>query len=303
MSYISNISGATSTLVTPSAAQQAAVSSTDPHFAEILAAQLDARMLNIVTSDGNANELSGTGDLAQAMFLGAMLKNAASAQSEQTTAEAVPAAADENSRPQDTVTVSAPVPQPAAGGSGLSVTQARSGPTLAITSVYAGPSLATEADAVNAYGQFDVSDLSRRSPEELQAARLLAADYALERQGDPYSQSKRGVDNYVDCSYLTKWAYRQVGINLPATAAEQARYCAQNGYEIPSSELQRGDLIFWQKKSCSCGRYDEIHHVGVYLGDGKIVEASSSRGEVVVNSMWGTDGVGSWRIAMCARPQ
>lgn len=301
LSYVSNISGAADTwIVSPTAAQQAAAASTDPVFADILAAQLDARMMNIVMDDGNDNELSGSADLAQAVLLGALL-SASSSQPAQPAA--VPEEVSEAPAAADTVTIAGPAAAAIPDAGGLSVTQARPGPMLAVTSVYAGPSLAVYADPVSAYGQFDISDISRRSPEELQAARQLAADYALERQGDPYSQSKRGVDNYVDCSYLTKWAFRQTGINLPATAAEQARYCAANGYEISASELEKGDLVFWTKKGCSCGRYDEIHHVAVYIGDGKIVEASSSRGEVVVNSMWGADGIGSWRIAMCARPQ
>ena len=44
---------------------------------------------------------------------------------------------------------------------------------------------------------------------------------ALSRLGHPYSQALRGTGNYVDCSYLTLWCYRQIGISLPGTAAEQ----------------------------------------------------------------------------------
>ncbi len=126
-----------------------------------------------------------------------------------------------------------------------------------------------------------------------------AAQAALTRVGDPYSQGKRGTGDYVDCSYLTQWAYSKTGVSLPGTAATQAQYCAQNGYTIPQQDLQQGDLVFWEKAGCECGRYDEIHHVGIYLGDGKVVEASSSKGQVVVNDLW--DG-GKWQIAMCARP-
>lgn len=128
-----------------------------------------------------------------------------------------------------------------------------------------------------------------------------AAEKALTRVGDPYSQAKRGSGSYVDCSYLTQWAYRQCGVSLPGTAAEQARYCANKNYLISQSELQPGDLVFWTKNGCHCGRYDEIHHVGIYLGDGKVVEASSSKGKVVVNNLWGQDG-GRWQVSLFARP-
>lgn len=127
-----------------------------------------------------------------------------------------------------------------------------------------------------------------------------AAEAALTRLGDPYSQAKRGSGNYVDCSSLTQWAYQKTGVSLPGTAAEQAKYCVQNGYTVSKQDLQAGDLVFWQKSGCNCGRYDEIHHVGIYLGDGKIVEASSSQGKVVVNDLW--DGSGKWQVAFYARP-
>lgn len=128
-----------------------------------------------------------------------------------------------------------------------------------------------------------------------------AAEAALTRLGDPYSQAKRGTGDYVDCSSLTQWAYQKTGVSLPGTAAEQAKYCVQNGYTIEKQDLQPGDLVFWQKAGCNCGRYDEIHHVGVYLGDGKVVEASSSKGQVVVNDLWGESG-GKWQTAFYARP-
>lgn len=312
MSYVAGVAAAgantPAVLQTGTLPNQASVASSDyPYFADILAAEMDSRMMRAAVSDGADGDLfsgiSSPANAAMALLAGVLLEE--STQKSAVRAPAEPAVVTEPAvMPEQPQTAPAEINlmEELNAARGLEVTGVRPGPTLAITSVYAGPSLAMYTDPVEAYGQFDTSAYINRTPEELQAARELAADYALERQGDPYSQSKRGQDNYVDCSYLTKWAYRQVGVNLPATAAEQARYCAQNNYEIPASELQKGDLIFWQKKGCGCGRYNEIHHVGVYIGDGKIVEASSSRGCVVVNSMWGDDGIGSWQIAMCARP-
>lgn len=124
---------------------------------------------------------------------------------------------------------------------------------------------------------------------------------ALTRVGDPYSQSRRGQGSYVDCSYLTQWAYGQNGISIPSIASEQARWCVENGYVIPKSDLQIGDLVFWNRDDCACGRYDEIHHVGIYLGDGQVIEASSSQGKVVVNDLWGSEDA-PWHLAFFARP-
>lgn len=124
---------------------------------------------------------------------------------------------------------------------------------------------------------------------------------AMTRLGDPYSKSKRGQGDYVDCSYLVKWAYAQQGIELPPTAASQAKYCFENGYTISKEDLQPGDLVFWTNKTRDTGRWNEIHHVAIYAGNNKIVEAKPSGGGVVVDDMWGESG-STWEIAMYARP-
>ncbi|MFJ7209657.1 NlpC/P60 family protein [Streptomyces sp. NPDC098789] len=86
--------------------------------------------------------------------------------------------------------------------------------------------------------------------------------------------SPRGQDGGTvvgfDCSGLTQYAYAKAGINLPRTAAEQAgagkRIPAAAGYEA----LQPGDLIFYGYDPTS---NSTIHHVGIYLGDGKMINA------------------------------
>lgn len=117
-------------------------------------------------------------------------------------------------------------------------------------------------------------------------------DAALSKLGTAYS--------VMDCSQLTQYAYAQVGVSLPRTSVEQAKYCYNNGYAISRGQLQPGDLIFWSK-ACSCGRWNEIHHTGVYIGNGKIVDASSSKGRVVLRNLWGEDG-STWKIVLYARP-
>lgn len=104
-------------------------------------------------------------------------------------------------------------------------------------------------------------------------------ELAMSRLGHPYSQTYRGKDNYVDCSYLTLWCYRQVGIILPGTAAEQGRYLVEHNLTIAKEDLQPGDLVFWSYKPN--GRFMNITHVGIYAGDGKVVDASYSKGKVV----------------------
>lgn len=100
-------------------------------------------------------------------------------------------------------------------------------------------------------------------------------ELAMSRLGHPYSQTYRGKDNYVDCSYLTLWCYRQVGIILPGTAAEQGRYLVEHNLTIAKEDLQPGDLVFWSYKPN--GRFMNITHVGIYAGDGKVVVSFSLR--------------------------
>ncbi len=125
---------------------------------------------------------------------------------------------------------------------------------------------------------------------------------AMTRLGDPYSTTYRGQGEYVDCSSLVQWAYGQAGISLPSTSVKQAKYCYDNGYTIPKSELQPGDLIFWSNKESTDGRWMDIHHVGIYAGNGKVIEAKNSSGGVVIDDIWGENG-SKWEITMYARPR
>ncbi|MFI8280739.1 NlpC/P60 family protein [Streptomyces sp. NPDC085929] len=85
----------------------------------------------------------------------------------------------------------------------------------------------------------------------------------------PGGQDGRTVTGF-DCSGLTLYAYAKAGINLPRTAAEQAGA----GQRIPASAgygaLQPGDLIFYGYNPTADST---IHHVGIYLGDGQMINA------------------------------
>lgn len=121
-------------------------------------------------------------------------------------------------------------------------------------------------------------------------------ELAMSRLGHHYSQTYRGKDNYVDCSYLTLWCYRQVGIILPGTAAEQGRYLVEHNLTIAKEDLQPGDFVFWSYKPN--GRFMNITHVGIYAGDGKVVDASYSKGKVVYRNLFDED-----KQVLYGRPQ
>lgn len=109
---------------------------------------------------------------------------------------------------------------------------------------------------------------------------------SLSRLGDPYSQPKAGQGNYTDCSYLAQWCYAQVGVSIPRTAAAQGKYCVDNGLTISPNDLVPGDLVFWSFENND--RFMNITHVGIYAGDGMVVDASSTRGQVVYRKLYDT---------------
>jgi len=127
-----------------------------------------------------------------------------------------------------------------------------------------------------------LANLFNNLPEGENGAKIV--HLALSRLGDPYRQPLAGQGNYTDCSYLTQWCHKQIGISIPRTAAEQAEYCVNNGLTIRKEDLKPGDLIFFS--SSRNGRFMNITHVAIYAGDGMIVDASSSRGEVVYRKLF-----------------
>ncbi|MBQ7415465.1 MAG: C40 family peptidase [Oscillospiraceae bacterium] len=75
-----------------------------------------------------------------------------------------------------------------------------------------------------------------------------------------------------DCSGYVQYVFRQSGITLPRTTTEQYKV----GTYVAKSNLQPGDLVFLQNTY-----RDGISHVGIYVGDGKMIHASSSKGVVI----------------------
>lgn len=116
---------------------------------------------------------------------------------------------------------------------------------------------------------------------------LRAVQLANSRLGDPYSETLRGTGNYTDCSYLVLWAYRQLGVQLPGTAAEQGQYCVKHGLTVSKADLAPGDLVFWSYEPN--GRFMDITHVAVYAGDGMVVSASSTKEEVIYCKIFDAD--------------
>jgi peptidoglycan DL-endopeptidase CwlO len=86
-----------------------------------------------------------------------------------------------------------------------------------------------------------------------------ALRWALTRLGDEYVWGGAGPNDF-DCSGLVMWAYEQVGIQLEHFTGDQWNEIVH----VPYSELEPGDLVFF---------YPGIDHVGIYMGDGEMVDA------------------------------
>ena len=91
------------------------------------------------------------------------------------------------------------------------------------------------------------------------APSVQAVTAALSRQGLPYVWAAVGPDSF-DCSGLMLWAWQQAGVVIPRDSASQSGL-----REIPLERLQPGDLVTF---------YSPVSHVGMYVGDGKVLHAS-----------------------------
>jgi cell wall-associated NlpC family hydrolase len=113
--------------------------------------------------------------------------------------------------------------------------------------------------------------VSAAVPAPAAAARAAAVDIALSKVGSPYRYGATGP-NAFDCSGLVSFAFKKAGVSLPRTSRAQSKV----GTPVSRDELRPGDLVFF---------YKPVSHVGIYIGDGKIVHASSKKSPVKISDM------------------
>jgi cell wall-associated NlpC family hydrolase len=108
-------------------------------------------------------------------------------------------------------------------------------------------------------------------PNELNSSDI--KNIAKKWLGTPYlygGNTKAGVD----CSGFVKNVYKEIGIDLPRTSAEQFKALKH------TNKPAVGDLVFFKKKNT-------INHVGIFIGEGKIIHSSSSKG-VIIETLFGS---------------
>lgn len=122
-----------------------------------------------------------------------------------------------------------------------------------------------------------------RHPEDERASRSQATakpdlsrvekviSFALAQQGDPYVFAASGPNSW-DCSGLVMGAFAVVGVKLPHYTGTMLNY----GKSVSRANMIRGDIVFLS-----------YNHVAIYLGNNQMVAASSGKGRVTVQTVYG----------------
>jgi len=103
-------------------------------------------------------------------------------------------------------------------------------------------------------------------------------EIAKTKLGRRYVWGAVGQRGTFDCSGFTSYVYKKKGINIPRTSLRQSRY----GKYIARRALKKGDLIFFDT---SKRRKGYVNHVGIYIGNGEFIHASSAKKKVVVSKL------------------
>ena len=116
-----------------------------------------------------------------------------------------------------------------------------------------------------------------------------AVDFAASLIGRPYEWGAEGPRSF-DCSGLTQYVYQRFGVDLPRRAVNQADFGER------TRALQRGDLVFF----ASDARKSLVTHVGIYEGNGRMIDASKRYGRVrrddLSDEFWTTTFMGARRV-------
>ena len=128
---------------------------------------------------------------------------------------------------------------------------------------------------------------------------------ALTLLGEPYALNI--YDGY-SCGYFVKCALANIGISVNTSSDQQAKAVISDhtiGKEITLDDLRVGDVFYWQLIGCgdsSCTHWNEIHHVAIYVGNGKALESVEHRGCVTIDNIREYDSnVSSYHIKYYVR--
>ena len=138
----------------------------------------------------------------------------------------------------------------------------------------------------NAYVASDYVDVRYALPEAIKfspleekanaaaSLRTQIVNYALQFLGNPYVWGGTSLTKGADCSGFTLSVFGHFGISLPHYSGSQANM----GKAVKSSEMRPGDLVFYANSKGT------INHVGIYIGNGQIVNAASRRSGIKIST-------------------
>jgi cell wall-associated NlpC family hydrolase len=129
-----------------------------------------------------------------------------------------------------------------------------------------------------------------QAPSQVTAA---AISYAEQQLGKPYLWGGTGPDAF-DCSGLVMMAYRTAGINIARTS--EAQWATE--VKVPASQVEPGDLVFF---AGSDGTVTDPGHVGLVIGNGKMIEAFATGFPIRVSSYQNRGAIGFTRPAANAK--
>ncbi len=109
--------------------------------------------------------------------------------------------------------------------------------------------------------------------------------YALQFVGNPYVYGGNSLTHGTDCSGFVKLIYAEFGYSLERRASYQFKY---NGTQISVDQLRPGDLVFYGS--------GEVEHVAMFIGNGQIVHASTSRTGIIIGNLYYRTPYGAVRI-------
>ncbi|MGI8751320.1 MAG: C40 family peptidase [Acidimicrobiales bacterium] len=116
----------------------------------------------------------------------------------------------------------------------------------------------------------------------------VALAWAFSELGKTYVWGGSGPDIF-DCSGLTQYSWNKAGMTIPRVAIDQYSYTVP----VPLSDLRPGDLVFFGT---------DVHHVGMYIGDGLMINAPHTGSVVSIAPIWWSDLLGFGRVHTATTP-